>query len=364
MHVPDGFFDVPTSVATGVLAAAAIGVALRRSGPELQEAGAARAGLTGCFVFAAQMLNFPVAAGTSGHLIGAALAVALVGPWTALLTLSCVLLVQALVFADGGVTALGTNIVLLAVVPVLVSALVSRAVLAAGRGRRSALIPGAAAAALLSVPVSALVFSGLYAAGGRVEVPLGLLVGSMTGVHLLIGIGEALITSAVLASVMAARPDLVHLWRGRAEPVQLRVTDAHGVTRTVTADPHDPAEQDRTMPGRDASVAPRRRSTVLVGLGVAAILAGGVSLLASGSPDGLEKVALSLGFDSAASESFVAGSPLADYGLAGAGQWGNSVAGLAGVVLTLGLTLLVVGVSSRIRAQRPVPLPVETGPRH
>lgn len=362
MHVPDGFLDVPTSIATGVLAAAAIGIALRRSGPELQEAGPARAGLTGCFVFAAQMLNFPVAAGTSGHLIGAALAVALVGPWTALLTLSCVLLVQALVFADGGVSALGTNIVLLAVVPVAVSALVSRAVLGFGRGRRSAVIPGAAAAALVSVPLSALVFSGLYGVGGRVEVPLGLLVGSMTGIHLVIGMGEALITSAVLASVLAARPDLVHLWRGRAEPVRLVVTDAYGITRTVAADPNDPVEPGRTVPGR-VSVAPRRHSTALVGLGVAAILAGGVSLLASGAPDGLERVALSLGFAGSATDSFVAGSPLAEYALVGTGLWGNSVAGLAGVVLTLGLTLLVMGVSVRSRARRPVPLPADTGRR-
>src|SRR5919107_5990597 len=113
MHVPDGFLDAPTSIATGAVAVAAVGVALRGARRELDDRTAPLAGLVAAFVFAAQMVNFPVGAGTSGHLLGGALAVALVGPWTAVLAISVVLLVQALLFADGGTTALGTNVVLL-----------------------------------------------------------------------------------------------------------------------------------------------------------------------------------------------------------------------------------------------------------
>src|SRR3954449_6723125 len=109
MHVPDGFLDAPTSVATGAVAVAAVGVALRGARRELDDRTAPLAGLVAAFVFATQMVNFPVGAGTSGHLLGGALAAALVGPWTGILVITVVLLVQGLLFADGGLTALGTN---------------------------------------------------------------------------------------------------------------------------------------------------------------------------------------------------------------------------------------------------------------
>src|SRR3954447_18925098 len=118
MHVPDGFLDAPTSVATGVIAAAAVGVALRGARRELDDRTAPLAGLVAAFVFATQMLNFPVASGTSGHLLGGALEGVLVGPLTGLLFIERVFLVQALLFADGGITALGTNILLIGVVTV------------------------------------------------------------------------------------------------------------------------------------------------------------------------------------------------------------------------------------------------------
>ena len=120
MHVPDGFLDAPTSIATGVVAAAAVGVALRGARRELDDRTAPLAGLVAAFVFAAQMLNFPVASGTSGHLLGGALAAILVGPCTGVLCMATVLLVQCLLFADGGMTALGTNIDLMGVVTVVV----------------------------------------------------------------------------------------------------------------------------------------------------------------------------------------------------------------------------------------------------
>ncbi len=120
MHVPDGFLDAPTSLATGGVALVTVGVALRKARTELDDRTAPMAGLVAAFVFAAQMVNFPVGAGTSGHLMGGALAAVLVGPWTALVCISVVLLVQALLMADGGITALGTNVVLIGLVTVAV----------------------------------------------------------------------------------------------------------------------------------------------------------------------------------------------------------------------------------------------------
>ena len=118
MHVPDGFLDAPTSVATAVVAAAGIAYALRGARRELDDRTAPMAGLVATFVFAGQMMNFPVGAGTSGHLLGGALAAVLVGPWSAVLCISVVILVQGLLIADGGITALGTNITLMALVGV------------------------------------------------------------------------------------------------------------------------------------------------------------------------------------------------------------------------------------------------------
>ena len=210
MHVPDGFLDAPTSMATGIVAVAGVALALRRSRGDLDDRVAPLAGLVATFVFAAQMLNFPVAAGTSGHLLGGALAAVLVGPWTATLCITVVLLVQALVFADGGLTALGTNVTLMALIGVwvgwLVFALVRRVL-----PSRPASVPAAAAvAALLSVPVAAAAFAGLFLVGGTAPVPAGTLFGAMITWHVLIGIGEAVITYLVVSAVMSVRPDLVH----------------------------------------------------------------------------------------------------------------------------------------------------------
>lgn len=213
MHVPDGFLDAPTSVVTAAVAAVGVGVALRGSRRELDDRTAPLAGLVAAFVFAAQMVNFPVGAGTSGHLMGGALAAALVGPWTAVLAVSVVLLVQALLFADGGTTALGTNIVLLGLVAPAVAALVIMVLIRLLPRRTAVVAPVAAVAALVSVPVVALVFVALYAVGGTAPVPLDALVGAMLGWHVLIGVGEALVTGLVVGSVVAVRPDLVHAAR-------------------------------------------------------------------------------------------------------------------------------------------------------
>ena len=210
MHVPDGFLDAPTSVATGAVAVVAVGVALRGARRELDDKTAPLAGLVATFVFATQMLNFPVGAGTSGHLLGGALAAILVGPATGLLCMSVVFLVQALLFADGGITALGTNIDLMGLVTVLVGYGVFRLLQTLLPKRLSMVAPAAAVSALVSVPTAALCFVGLYAVGGQADIPLGALTTAMVGWHVLIGVGEAAITGLAVASIVAVRPDLVY----------------------------------------------------------------------------------------------------------------------------------------------------------
>lgn len=210
MHVPDGFLDVPTSVATGVVAVAGVGLALRGARRELDDRTAPLAGLVALFVFAAQMLNFPIGAGTSGHLLGGALAAVLVGPWTATLAITVVLLVQGTLMADGGLTALGTNISLMALVGVWVGWGVFTLARRLLPKRLSSVPRAAAIGAFVSVPVTAGTFALLFAVGGAVDIPLGTLVSAMVGVHLLIGIGEAIITALAVSAIIATRPDLVY----------------------------------------------------------------------------------------------------------------------------------------------------------
>ncbi|MET0296135.1 MAG: energy-coupling factor ABC transporter permease [Microbacterium sp.] len=211
MHVPDGFLDLPTSIGTGVVAVAGIAIALKRSRAELvEDRSAPMVGIVATVVFAAQMINFPVGLGTSGHLMGGALAAVLVGPATAVLCLSVVLIVQAFLFADGGITALGTNITLIAIVTVIVSWAVFRGLVRVLPARKWAVVTSAAAGALLSVPAASVVFVLLFAVGGQAPVPLDGLLIAMVGWHGLIGIGEAVITALVVSAVLAARPDLVY----------------------------------------------------------------------------------------------------------------------------------------------------------
>lgn len=230
MHVPDGFLNAPVSVSTGAVAAVGVGLALRGARRELDDRTAPLAGLVASFVFATQMLNFPVGAGTSGHLLGGALAAVLVGPWTAVLCISTVLLVQCLLFADGGITALGTNITLMGLVGVGVGWLVFRAIQALLPTRLGVVAPAAAVAALISVPVAALAFTGLYALGGEESIPLGSLATAMIGWHTLIGIGEAIITGLVVGAVLSVRPDLVYGAKPALEEQTLEIRETDGVS--------------------------------------------------------------------------------------------------------------------------------------
>lgn len=210
MHVPDGFFNAPTSIATGAVAVVAVGYALRRAHRELDDRTAPMAGLVAAFIFAAQMVNFPVGAGTSGHLLGGALAAVLVGPWAAVLCISTVLLVQGLFMADGGLTALGTNITLMGLVGSLVGYAVFRLVLGVLPRRVGSVAPAAAVGALVSVPVAALAFTALFVVGGTADFDTGAVLKAMVGWHAVIGIGEAVVTGFVVGAVVTSRPDLVY----------------------------------------------------------------------------------------------------------------------------------------------------------
>lgn len=323
VHVPDGFINAPTSAVTGVVAAGAIAVSLRGARRELDERTAPLAGLVAAFIFAVQMLNFPVAAGTSGHLLGGALAAILVGPFTGVLCVSVVLLMQGILFADGGLTALGVNITDMAIVTTVVAYAVFRGLVKVLPRTRRSVTVASFVAALLSVPAAAVAFTALYAVGGTTEVAIGKVAGAMVGVHVLIGLGEAVITALTVGAVIAVRPDLVYGARGLQQRLRLRVNG-----ELVDA----PAAHTAPVAARTS-----RRTLWVGGLVTSLVLAGFVSFYASANPDGLEKVAADHGIDRKTEEHASAGSPLADYGVEDVtnARLSGGLAGVIGVGVTV-----------------------------
>lgn len=207
MHIPDGFLDYQTATAATVLACAGVSVALRDVRRGLPARRVPLIGLAAAFVFAAQMLNFPVAAGTSGHLIGAVLAAVLLGPGAAVIAMTSVLVLQCLMFADGGITALGANVLNMAIIaPVVGYGVYSVVRSATGGGLRSRLL-AAGFAAWCSTVVASIACAAELACAGTVEWRL--VLPAMGGVHMLIGLGEAVITMMVLSVVAASRPELL-----------------------------------------------------------------------------------------------------------------------------------------------------------
>ena len=297
MHIPDGFVDGKTAVATAALAAVGLGVALRSVRRAFPPRRVPLIGLAAAFVFAAQMLNFPVAGGTSGHLIGGVLAAVLLGPSAAVVALSSVLILQCLLFADGGLTALGANVFTLALVAPLVGygvyALGRRA---AGGGLRARLL-ATGFAAWCSTVAAAVVCAGELAASGtvawRVALP------AMAGVHMVVGLGEAAITTLVVVAVAGVRPELVE-----------------------------------EAPGARAA---RYGSVAAYGLLVSLGLALFVAPFASGLPDGLEALAGALGLESRAARAPALGAPLSGYSVPGAGGASAALAGAIGTVVAFGL---------------------------
>jgi cobalt/nickel transport system permease protein len=207
MHILDGFLDDSVAVAAAVPAIAAVGYGVHRAGRALDDRGVALVGVTGAFVFAAQMLNFPVAGGTSGHLLGGALAAVLVGPWLACLVMAVVISGQALAFADGGVAAIGANVLNMGVVGALATGALMLAARRVLPRTRATVLAVAGAGAWLSVMGGAALAAAELGVSGTV--PFTTALPAMLGVHALIGVGEAAITVAAVAAVLATRPGLV-----------------------------------------------------------------------------------------------------------------------------------------------------------
>lgn len=227
MHMSDGIVNAPTSAVFGLIAAGGLGLALAKARTQLDERTAPMAGLVAAFVFAVQMINFPILPGVSGHLLGGALAAILVGPWLGSICVGIVLIVQALLFADGGLTALGTNITNMAIIGTAVGFGVALALRPlAARGRRW-LVAVAFASAFVNTVVASLGFVLQYALGGASGASLGLVFTSMIGLHALIGVGEGVITAITVGAVASARPDLVYLLRGTGP--QLRTAPSRNV---------------------------------------------------------------------------------------------------------------------------------------
>jgi cobalt/nickel transport system permease protein len=210
MHIPDGFIDGPTSLVAGLIAIAGVAGCVKKTSETLSDRDIPVVGLAAAFIFAAQILNFPVANGTSGHLLGGVLAAVLVGPWAGALAVTVVLVVQALLFADGGLSALGLNVINMALAGSFVGYggyLLLRKLFG---GRSSSVTAAAGIAAFLVPLIASIVFTVEYAIGGNDAVPVGTVAAAMIGVHALIGIGEGIITALAVGAVMSMRPDLVY----------------------------------------------------------------------------------------------------------------------------------------------------------
>ena len=303
MHAPDGFLNAGAAVATGAVSAGAVGACLRYTRGRLGDRQIPLAGMTAAFIFAAQMINFPVAAGTSGHLLGGALAAVLVGAPLGAVVMTTVVVIQSLVFADGGLTALGYNTLNLAVVPVFGGYAAFRLFRRLLPRTRSGASAAAGLAGLVSVVLSAMAFSLEWLFGASAPVPFDRVFGAVVGTHVLIGAGEAVITALTVGAVLAARPDLVF-----------------GAGYLVG--------RPETGPAR----AGRARTAVIAGLLVSLFIAGAVSQFASDAPDGLERAAARLGVTGGEAPGWL---PAADYAVQGINNPALSlaVAGAAGVLI-------------------------------
>lgn len=222
MHMSDGLINAPTSGVFWAIAVIGLAVSFYKARQDLTDRTAPMAGLVAAFVFAVQMINFPILPGASGHLLGGALVAILVGPWVGSICIALVLAVQALLFADGGLTALGTNIINMAFIGLFVSWGVAVALRRLAQRGGVGLAATAFLAAFIGVVGASLGFVLEYAIGGAGVTSLGTVLSLMVGLHALIGIGEGIITALTVGAVAAIRPDLVYLLRGAPQDLQLR----------------------------------------------------------------------------------------------------------------------------------------------
>jgi cobalt/nickel transport system permease protein len=206
MHAPDGIISAPIAIAMWIVTLSILAIAVRRTNETLDERSVPLMGVTAAFIFAAQMFNFQVIGGTSGHLMGGVFAAVLLGPWAGTLVMACVVAVQALVFQDGGLVVMGLNIFNMGIVGTLGGYYVYRVLARAFGGESRGRIPAAGIAAWLAVVAGSVCMAFELALSGTT--PLELALPAMLSVHFLIGIGEALITMGALAFIQVARPDL------------------------------------------------------------------------------------------------------------------------------------------------------------
>jgi len=304
LHIPDGFLSVGVLIVCWVLSVIALGLALARTRKGLGERQVPVMGVLAAFIFAAQMLNFAIAGGTSGHFMGAALAAILLGPWAAMLTMTTVVALQALLFQDGGLLALGGNILNMAVIGPVVAYGFYRGVRTLLGNRKGSMLAAGFVAAWVSIVVAAVACAMELGFSGTS--PIGIALPAMAGIHALIGIGEGLITVGALALVTATRPDLVEAERAPA-PAGMR--------------------------------------WVWGGLAIAIVLAL-FSPLASPHPDGLERVAEDLGFIERAQEPFYEVIP--DYVFPGISNeaLATIAAGIVGTLIVYGIA---VGLAALLR---------------
>lgn len=305
MHIPDGFLSTVVALTLWALTVPVVALALRRVGHDLSERQVPLMGVMAAALFAGQMLNFTVTGGTSGHLLGAAIATILLGPWGAVVVLTTVVGVQALVFQDGGLLAMGANLFNMAVIGVTVSYFVYRTVQRLAGGRRWGIFARGALAAWCSIVISALAAALELALSGTS--PANIAIPAMGVIHMLIGLGEAGITLGVLAFLQAARPDLLQ---------------------------------------EEAASGPSNRAIWVSGLVLAGLLAV-LSPLASRHPDGLMWVARQQGFLSA--EKSPAFKLFQGYLIPGISNrtLATIMAALLGVVLIAGVALLTGWLRSR-----------------
>lgn len=209
MHIPDGFLSLPVSLVTWIIAIALVALALRQVKTDYQERAVPLMGVCAAFIFAAQMINFPIPGGTSGHLLGGTLAGVLLGPWAGTLVMTVVFIVQAVLFQDGGLTVLGANIFNMGLIGTFGGYYLYKGLRSAlGFNRWRGMAIAVAVTAWASVVAGSLVCALQLALSGTV--PLTVALAAMLTWHVLIGIGEALVTLVAVSYVWRTRPDLLY----------------------------------------------------------------------------------------------------------------------------------------------------------
>ena len=315
MHIPDGFLDAKTAITTGALSLTGLSAALRHAGRHLQSRKIPLIGLAASFIFVAQMLNFPVASGTSGHLLGSTLVAVLLGPSAAIIVMSCVLIVQSLIFSDGGILALGANIFNMAIVAPLCGYAIYKGLRVFLRGEQGRLVAVGVASWFATV-VAAIFCAGELAWSGTVSWSSAF--PAMAGVHMLTGLGEATISILVIAAIGSTRPELL----------------------------------DETSEGSDV-IGNRGLNFLYAGLLVIGLLLL-VAPHASQMPDGLEKVAAALGFSHKEFVEPLVSAPLKEYQVPGirSSSAATMIAGLIGAVAVFALSFILARVlKPRMRRQ-------------